>query len=61
MSELPPYSGPLALCIKCGTRDASTAYRLLRQGDQLPPHEYHQRICKRCGFIWNEAVLDEQG
>lgn len=55
MSDLPPYSGPMPTCQKCGTADARTVYYA---EDWDERGEYHERTCNRCGFIWYEAVLD---
>lgn len=55
MSDLPPYSGPMPGCKKCGNFDARTVYYDESWGSSV---EYHERMCKRCGFIWYEAVLD---
>lgn len=55
MSDLPPYSGPMSTCQKCGHFDARTVY--YDDGYASMPDEYHERMCNRCGFIWYEAVL----
>lgn len=65
-AALPPYSGPDAVCVKCGYDQASTVYvprSVVAWDDRItvanaPAHdEYLRRECLRCGYQWAEAVL----
>ncbi|MGV2914601.1 hypothetical protein [Streptomyces alfalfae] len=64
--QLPPYSGHLAVCAKCGHGDVSTEYqpplppRTIRRTDTGIQHgplpERQQRSCDWCSYTWDEAV-----
>lgn len=54
MGDLPPYSGPMPTCAKCGNFEARTVYY---HETFCAEDEYHERMCRRCGYIWYEAVL----
>ncbi|MCX4540474.1 hypothetical protein [Streptomyces sp. NBC_01565] len=67
MSSVPPYSGDEPTCIKCGNAGARTEY--LAYGETVPgltgnvtisfaPNERLQRECQRCGFQWDEAIVE---
>jgi len=56
---------PKAKCPKCGYKDINGVYR--KKGDWCVYHGYYQkmnksvieRICKYCGYYWDEIPLDE--
>ncbi len=58
---LPPFSGDIAPCAKCGNEDAYTHYRAA--GEPRPgevawnPPERLERECSRCGYRWDEACV----
>ena len=60
---LPPFSGDVPTCAKCGHKGASTLYlahgRCLHNGTAvigLYPNERLHRECGRCGYQWDEAL-----
>ena len=50
--DLPAFSGDQPRCKKCGHDQAGTSYE--REG----LNEWLERECGRCGYSWNEAVLE---
>lgn len=64
--ELKPFDSA-AMCPKCGVSGADATYRAYRGHrmlyttqtctDRCPTGEHLDRVCKRCGFTWPEAVL----
>ncbi len=64
--RLPPFSGDRRFCAKCGNAGAATFYvppgRTCThfQGDRsaaLWRTERLHRVCRRCGFAWDEACV----
>lgn len=66
MSALPPYSGPMPRCVKCGHMEADTQYVA---GEQIATYEGRvvrgnvggdelERSCRRCHYTWREAPAD---
>lgn len=55
---------PEATCPKCGHGDIATTYH--EEEVPLDPcwnrveGEHHDRYCRRCGYEWCEAVLQEK-
>lgn len=65
MPELPPYSGPRAVCPKCGCEVVSSRYcpghaPFSRHGlcGHMRRDQHQQRTCRRCGYEWLEAPVD---
>lgn len=68
--ELPPFSGALAVCAKCGHDLVSTRYQpplsahalLKTKGRFLrgPLPERQRRECEGCGYTWLEAVAGQE-
>lgn len=62
---LPPYSGHMPACKKCGHFGADTEYLptgmcLHLAGERHENSEINERLhrtCQRCGYTWDEAVL----
>lgn len=55
---LPPYSLGRARCVKCGqVGDATTTYDAEYEGPRAV-RERLTRTCGRCGYEWEEAVVD---
>lgn len=65
--ELPPFSGVIPRCVKCGNLGATTKYlafgRCLHGSDRAfagyEPNERLHRECGRCGYAWDEALASE--
>ena len=63
--RLPPFSGDVATCPKCGLRGETSA-RYFPSGLVLGVQRVHAdgehlaRECKRCGYGWDEAVKEPQ-
>lgn len=71
MTALPPYSGPLSSCQKCGNGQADTQWQpstaeLSAYGHLLDRRALADtgepgwllRTCTRCGYQWAEATQD---
>lgn len=67
MNSLPPFSGDDPPCIKCGWTDARTEYLPFGDcahglGDRttvgFQPNERLHRECTRCGYQWDEAIVE---
>lgn len=68
MTALPPFSGDEPTCAKCGRVGARTEY--LSMGDCVhgpgdrgvtlgwDVNERLHRECERCGYQWDEAVVE---
>lgn len=73
---LPPYSGPIPTCPKCGLsgnqrgehpETARTRYVEPIEGEQVTltrtedgAPEYLTRTCVRCGYSWAERCVDAE-
>ena len=62
-ANLPQYD-PRAECPKCGSDDVGTIHRsYARPQDkgwpELSEDEHLLRVCRRCQYEWQEAVLNE--
>lgn len=45
-------------CVKCGCTDqASSRYRVAISKEE---GDYIERMCQRCGYIWQEKPLDRE-
>ncbi|MCQ0012042.1 hypothetical protein [Actinomadura madurae] len=56
---LPAFTGAGSVCIKCGARAATTAYRSANQNAAAVVRiEHLERQCTRCNYRWPEATID---
>jgi hypothetical protein len=76
MTDLPAYSGPLAVCPKCRTPGASMKWHSLggafaprKRGEITSSYPCRRirdldghlcRVCRNCGYGWVEASADSQ-
>ncbi len=62
---LPGYSGPQAVCRKCGATGAATIHHQCEVHEPclkaFGRHEGLWRRCTTCGFTWPERCLDDDG
>jgi C4-type Zn-finger protein len=57
--NLPPFN-PEATCPKCGHDQINCRWRVAEGplAHKAPAPEWLSRYCTRCGYIWDESVLE---
>jgi hypothetical protein len=56
--QYPPFSGDDPRCIKCGNKGALTEWEEAEKlGSSVLRAECLRRLCTRCGYGWDEAVV----
>lgn len=57
-AALPPFSGDEPRCVKCGNLGAFTEFEAAQTlGGAVLADEKLLRRCTRCGYEWDEAIV----